>query len=377
MKPEFIHRIDTLRGLTANKDYTRFHYRCKVFGKTYTKTIDYTSQKAWTPAVRKKEAVKEANSFKEEKQTGVSNVFTPSTKVDLIADEYFDKKCRDTEWTKARRILYENYIQPFIGKRPIKSVTENAIDTIRKNMETTNFHQYKKGGNSIRSQEKVLFQTLKPILEYAKSNGAIDRLPNITIPGRTTKNQRKKKVKAASEKFVTLYNAILTRYKDDAFYRALFLFALNGRRWGEIKSLHWESIDFEDNTYTVEAEYNKIGEDQVYSLPLDIRTALEEMLSDKKGLVFKSPRTGKMLDSPRKQLAKIKADTGIEALTMHYFRHILVTTLGEHGMAATSLSAALGHTRSETVDAHYRTINHLKGSQDAVEHLGVIVGGGK
>lgn len=370
---EFINNIDNLKGLKANKDFTRFRYRFKIEGKEYAKTIDYSLKKSWTPKLRKDNARKEAELFKEQKKTEYLQPFNPNTKVNFIAKEYFHKKCADTEWTTQRVRLYELYIEPFIGKKNISRVSEYHIDTIRKHMETTNYHQHKKGGNSIRSIEKVLFQVLKPILEYAKSNGAIQNIPNITIPNRPKKSQRKKKVKSASEKLVLLHNAITNRYKDDPFYRALFLFAFHGRRWGEIKTLHWESVDFENNKYTIEAQYNKIGEDQEYFLPAEIKEALLEMNLDNLGLVFKSPITGKMLDSPRRQLAKLKLDTCIEELTMHYFRHILVTALGEYGAAAPIMSAALGHTRADTVDLYYRSPNHLKGSQDAIQQLEKIV----
>ena len=80
------------------------------------------------------------------------------------------------------------------------------------------------------------------------------------------------------------------------------------------------------------------------------------------------------MHSPRKQLAHLIADTGIEDLTMHYFRHIYVTALGEQGAAATVLSAALGHIRSDTVDAHYRTIAHYQSSESADSQLQEIIG---
>lgn len=370
---EFINHLETLKGLKANKDFTRFRYRFKIDGKEHTTTIDYSSKKAWTPKVRKDNARKEAELFKEQKKVETIQPFNPSTKVNFIAQEYFHKKCADTQWNQDRKRLYELYIEPFIGTKHISKVSEYNIDSIRKNMETTNYHQYKEGGNSIRSIEKVLFQVLKPILEYAKSNEAIQKIPHITIPNRPKRNQRKRKVKSASEKLILLYNAITSRYQDDPFYRALFLFAFHGRRWGEIKTLHWESIDLKNGKYTIEAEHNKIGEDQEYFLPSDIHTALKEIQLDKNGLVFKSPKTGKMLDSPRRQLAKLKEDTGIEELTMHYFRHLLATALSEYGAAAPVMSAALGHTRSDTVDLYYRSANHLQGSHDAIQQLEKIV----
>ena len=370
---EFINNINLLKGLKANKDFTRFRYRFKIEGKEYTTTIDYSAKKAWSPKVRKDNARKEAELFKEQKKVETFQPFNPSTKFNFIAKEYFHKKCADTPWTKARKRLCELYINPFIANKQISKITEYHIDSIRKNMETTNHHQYKEGGNSIRSIEKVLFQVLKPILEYAKSNNAIQKLPQITIPNRPKKSQRKKKVKNASEKLILLYNAINTKYQDDPFYRALFLFAFHGRRWGEIKTLHWESIDFKNGKYTIEAQYNKIGEEQEYFLPDDIRIALQEMYSNQTGLVFKSPQTDKMLNSPRRQLSKLKDETGIQELTMHYFRHLLATALSEYGAAAPVMSAALGHTRSDTVDIYYRSANHLKGSQDAIAQLSKII----
>ena len=277
----------------------------------------------------------------------------------------------DVTIKRTRKRLYELYIEPFIGNKKVSRIIENDIDTIRKNMETTNYHQHMKGGNSIRSIEKVLLQTLKPILEYAESNGAlIKKIPQINIPNR--KKNRKKVVNNGSQKLSLLYNVIQKRYEHDPFYRALFLFALFGRRWNEIASLEWTDIDFTNNSYAIQAENNKIGNQQTYDLPELIKIPLLE-LKDTQGLIFKSPKTGKKLHPPRKQLAKIKEESNIPELTMHYFRHILVTALGESGTAATVLSASLGHTRADTVDKHYRSINHLKGSQDANKQLENII----
>ena len=90
-------------------------------------------------------------------------------------------------------------------------------------------------------------------------------------------------------------------------------------------------------------------------------------------LVFKSPQTNRMLNSPRRQLSKLKDETGIQELTMHYFRHLLATALSEYGAAAPVMSAALGHTRSDSVDIYYRSANHLKGSQDVIAQLSKII----
>jgi len=357
-------------GLRANKDFKKFLYRCKINNKQVRKIFDYSNQD-WNKKDTIKKVNKDSETFKEQKIEALENPFNQSTNLNYIADEYFTKKCMESEWTTARKRQYELYIKPFIGNKAVSKIIENDIDTIRKNMEITNYHQYKEGGCSIRTIEKVLLQILKPILEYAKSNGALLKpVPPINIPNRHKK--KKKTVTNATKKISLLYNAIQNRYKNDPFYRALFMFALFGRRWNEIATLQWNDIDFNNNRYIIRADNNKIGQDQTYDLPQPIKEPLIK-IENKKGIIFKSPITGKKLHPPRKQLAKIKEDTEIKELTMHYFRHILVTALGETGTAATVLSASLGHTRAETVDEVYRTINHLKGSQSANKQLENII----
>jgi len=357
-------------GIRANKEFTKFLLRFKINGKSIRKIFNYSKQN-WN----KKDTIKkiniEAEKYKEDKLTEIENPFNPTSNLNFIAKEYFDKKCTTSQWTTARKRLYELYIEPFVGKKQASKIIENDIDKIRKFMQDNGYSKQNEQGCSTRSIEKVLLQTLKPILEYAESNGALTKkIPPINIPNR--KKHKKKSVTNASEKISLLYTAIQNRYKNDPFYRALFLFALFGRRWNEIATLTWNDVDMNNNRYTIQAEHNKVGINQTYDLPLIIKEPLLQ-LQDNQGLVFKSPVTSGKLHSPRKQLNKIKEDTGIDELTMHYFRHILVTALGEMGTAATVLSASLGHTKVETVDEYYRTINHLKGSQDANKQLENII----
>jgi len=48
---------------------------------------------------------------------------------------------------------------------------------------------------------------------------------------------------------------------------------------------------------------------------------------------------------------------------MHYFRHILVSAMGELGTASTILSASLGHTNPNTVNQFYLSANYKKASE--------------
>ena len=362
--------IPGVRGLKSDKDFKRFHYRLKIDGKEFTTSFDF-SNRSWAKAERKKQAKRKADDFQKETQASFLNLFNPHTKMDVIASEYFDKKCVPSTWTTTRRQHYIHYIKPVIGKKKASAVIENDINTIRLQMQRSGKSKQNKDGNSYRSIQKILMQILKPMMQYALNNGAIDRLPLIEMP-KGMKKPIKKRVRNGTLTLATLYKSIHNLYVDDPFYRALFLFALQGRRWNEIRTLEWDDIDLDQNFYTIAAEKNKLGMDQDYTLPAFIRQPLLEINDNRVGLVFKSLKTGGMISNPKRQLLRIREDSKVENLTMHYFRHILVTAMGEQGAEATVLSASLGHVRSDTVDSHYRTINHLTASKTAnrqIEHI--------
>ena len=363
---EFTEVIET--GIKANKAFTRFYLRYKQEGKSYRKLFDYSDQN-WDKRTRISQA--KADSHKARKQVHEESIFTHNATIDYIANLYFKFKCEKSKWTDEKYRTYELHVKPILGQKKIKDLKTFHLDQIKKSMETKGFNKQSKDGCSPRTIKKVLIQILKPIIEYAYDNRAIDRVPKFPTIRQTRK---KKTVEHASHTLISLYNTIINLYYNDPFYRALFLFALYGRRWGEIKTLEWTDIDILQNTYTIRAEHNKIGQEQHYDLPKNVMEALMKIKEDRVGIVFKSPKTKKMLHSPKKQLAKIKENAGVEILTMHYFRHILVSAMGEMGIANTILSASLGHTNLDTVNQFYLSANHLKSSSIANRAIEDIIG---
>ena len=370
-KSEFIHKVDT--GLKANKAYTKFYFRCRVDGKDHVKIFDYTD-KSWDKRTRvskaKEDAINEKKNFAK-KLSEISLEFNDESTLNKIATLYFDTACDKSQWTQERKDAYRLYIKDSIGKKQIKDIRLHDINLVRSSMEKSGYTKQTKNGCSPRTIKKVLIQTLKPILEYAKNNKIISDVPKIELSKKYKKlhKTRKKRVTNAKEKLIVLFDTIMNLYKDDPFYRALFLFAFYGRRWGEIKTLEWQDINFDNNFYRIRAENNKIGEEQYYELPLPIKEALLTLQETKNDLIFKSPKTGKYLSTPKRQLAKIKAIANIPELTMHYFRHILVSAMGEVGVASSILSASLGHTDLDTVNKFYLSENHKNASKIANETI--------
>ena len=373
-KSLFIQKVDI--GLRADKTYTQFYFRFRIEDKDYSKLFNY-SDKAWDKKTRIAKAKFEALEYKEyckNKLLEYNSDFDENATLNQIAKAYFTTECSQTNWTKEKEDAYRLYIQKTIGNKKVTSIRLHDINKIRTSMEKKGFTKQTENGCSPRTIKKVLIQTLKPIIQYAYDNKIINSMPKIELSKRYTKENKakKKKVSDAGKKLAKLYDSIHSIYAENPFYRALFLFALYGRRWGEIKTLEWDDIFLDKKLYRIKAQNNKINEEQFFDLPEPISLSLLDMPSSHEGLIFQSPITGKTLSTPKKQLAKIKEYSNIEELTMHYFRHILVSAMGEMGTASTILSAALGHTNLNTVNQFYLSANYTKGSQvanDAIKQI--------
>ena len=374
-KTDFPEKIEP--GLKADKSFSKFLLRFKTEGsKEYSKVFDY-SDRQWNKKTRVTQAKADALAYKtkiKQKSASAYVGFDENSTLNQVKDEYFKNACSDTNWTEERKDCYRLYLEQSLGKMKIKDIKLNHINIVRSQMEQKGHTKQTANGCSPRTIKKVLIQTLKPIMEYAYENQVISMVPKIELSPAHKKQHKakKKKVENGTETLSILYRTIMELYKDNPFYRALFLFALYGRRWNEIRTLEWQNIDFHNNRYTIVSEKNKVDASQTYILSSDITEALYGILDDRTGLVFKSPKTGKMLYTPKKQLAKIKQISGIDNLTMHYFRHILVSAMGEVGVANTILSASLGHTNLNTVHQFYLSANHTKASQVAVEKIAEI-----
>ena len=363
---EFTENVEA--GLKANKNFTRYFYRFKADGTTKRGILDY-SDKDWDKRTRIAKAKADLAAEKNKQiNTGVN--FTENSRLNDVAELYFEKSCEASKWTDERKDAYNLYCKNSIGKKRIKDVRQVDVDSLRKSMELKGHSKQTINGCSPRTIKKVLIQILKPIMQYALDNKVLSDLPNIKAP---KQNRQKKTVEDAGVKLATLYRTIVTIYADEPFYRALFLFALYGRRWNEIRTLQWGDVNFLISRYTIRAENNKIGQNQTYELSATIAEALSHIEDEHNGLVFKSPVTGAELYPPKKQLAKIKDTANIPELTMHYFRHILVSAMGEAGTATTILSASLGHTNLDTVNNFYLSANHTKASQEANKTIDTLV----
>ncbi len=364
---DFTEKIGT--GIKATKDHKKFLFSMTYNGKRKRKVIDFT-RKAWS----KKDCIKEARKAFIDFEDIVmgDGLFTPDTKLNTIMDKYFEYEASGSEiYNATRKRGYEVYIKPRLGNMAVSKISLNMLNEIKTSMQKQGQTRQTKNGCKAKTINEVIVNTLMPILKYAQENGAIDKVPAFK---KLKSDAVKKSVSNATETLAKLYSAIMDRYYDDAYYRSMFLFALYGRRFNEIATLRTDDIDFTTMTYTVRAENSKIDEDKTFALPQPLEESLKALAPDT-GLVFRKVTQSEddKIWSPRKQLLKLKEDTGIEALTMHYFRHIVSTALLEMGETSAVAAATLGHQNTATTEKYYATLNNEKSSEKAISAISGVI----
>ncbi|MDQ1339451.1 MAG: hypothetical protein QG567_603 [Campylobacterota bacterium] len=387
----------------------------KIDGKLHKKIIGCSE----TDKLTDRQAKDKLEKIKADIEAG----YTSSSKItlDKLFDFYFETLDKTKTWTKKQQDIYNLYIRNAIGKKKIDKLREMDIRKI--------LHEMRDRGLKPRTQKTVL-EVLKPLFRFAMKNKYLKEDPAAWITVKVP--NQKKIVTEATELFKQVYKGIITLYKDEPFYQALFLFGFTGRRKNEILTLKWENIDFSNNYYWIEDTKN--DDKQKYELPLFIKDQLLKITDTRRGLVFKSPITGKKILNIDRQMRNLikhlalthcsdnplyQAYTALKAkekkieyinnlkwsdrlmgelktildryagsrkgkifdslelekfdkLSPHYMRNILVSMLAEQKTEAIIMSGILGHKDVNTINK-YLSINHFKSSQEGYKKIDEVI----
>ena len=360
-RDDFINNIDT--GLKANKEYCKFFLRFKIDKKTYYHIFDY-SDKNWDKRTRINMAKTDSLNYKQNK---INNDRTVDENIilDKFANNYFETMEESNSYSKSKwknyvKSFYITYIKKEIGNKKIKDIRQMDIKNIIKILKLLEL--------SARTQ-KMTLEILNPVFKSAIANRIIIYNPcdGITI----SRPKTKKKVQSASILLKEIHNAIITVFRDDNYFQAFYLFALQGRRKSEILTLKWENIDFQNNLYTLPNPKN--GEEQTFVLPSSIALLLLSMNSNRKYYIFESPTDNtKYIQNIQAQTNKLKKSLNNPNFGIHYLRNIVVSAMAEQGLNATYLSGALGHSDLNTLNK-YLSIPYKKGSLEANKTIEMII----
>ena len=325
----------------------KYLMRIKIDDKLVKKVLGFSELDNLTD----KKAKDKLEALKIDIEAGYSS--SKNIKLDNLFELYFEN-IKNAEWKMIKQSIYKRYIQKPLGKKPIENIKPMQIKKIINDMNTR--------GLSPRTQKTIL-EVLKPMFKFALENKMMKEAPttyiNVKIPN------QKKIVTNATELFKQVHEGIITYYKDDLFYQALFLLGFTGRRKSEILNLKWENIDFTNNYYWITDTKN--DDNQKYPLPPMISDLLRTF-KESKGLVFPSPITGGVISNVDRQMRNLKKHIGVDNLSLHYMRNILVSMLAEQKTESIVLSGILGHKDVNTINK-YLSINHYKSGADGLKTI--------
>ncbi len=325
------------------KDKLKFLIQFKQTGKKIRKVIQLNKKPNWTLREYKKELMKILAELKNDAEAGYMQ--NEKMRVDELFELFMENNPQSESWDKKRKEIYKRYVKDEIGSKRLKDIKPLHIGRIISKMRDK--------GLSANTQNKVLV-ILRPMFEFAIKNRLLKENPAADI--HIKQKDTKKIVTNAQEKLKAVFNAIIELYADDPYYRAFFLFALSGRRKGEILKLRWENFDLANNYYWIADA--KPNENQRYDLPPLIKEALLELGVQRKGWVFFSfTNPTEHLKKPDRQVDRLKKYLGMPEFSLHYCRHILASALIEKGIPASIVSGVLGHKNATTINK-YVSINY-------------------
>lgn len=320
-------------GISVNKDRLRFLLVAKVDGKLHRKV--FKSNPSHSMADRLKTAYIVREELLHEKER-INNL---TVDTDATVGDYWTKLRRVKNWSNTLQTDYERYFD-----RNLVQFRNMKLNSVKPGHFTSLNAELNEKGLSRRTILKA-YEILKPLFDLAVEDEVILRTPikNSHVPVRK-QAQEKKIVSDAEAKYRIIHEAIMAVFEDNPHHRAGFLLGFHGRRVTEALSIHWEDIDFNNNTYIIRGMNSKVGIDMVFDLPGDVREALL-YFRDTTGPVFNV----KSLD---RHYYKIRDYTGIQEFSFHWMRNLCVSALAGMGVNATDLSAMLGHTDATTINKY-------------------------
>jgi integrase len=144
--------------------------------------------------------------------------------------------------------------------------------------------------------------------------------------------------------------------------------ALNtGMRKGEILTLTWEDVDFDNNILTVKHTISKSKKPKVIPISSKVRKLLLEQKLKSGGSNFVFTFEGKPIKDVRRAFERACKRASIYGFRFHDLRHTAATRMIEAGVSIVAVSKVLGHAEIRTTMRYAHPEDSLR---DAVEKLG-------
>lgn len=282
---------------------------------------------------------------KAQKAAGVEETET----FEVIAREWHSKFAPSWATSHAVKILrrLELYVFPWLGTRPIKSITAPELLSVLRRIEAKGTLE-----TAHRTQ-----QNCSQVFRYAVATGRAERDPSGDLRGAIPPANNKHMATITDPKEIAGLLRAIDDYRGSIVTRcALRLAPLVFVRPGELRQAEWREINFETAEWRIPAEKMKASVLHIVPLSRQALAILSEIypLTGHARYVFPSPRTDERPMSNNAVLAALRRmGYAKEEMSGHGFRSMASTLLNEQGWNRDAIERQLAHAERNSVRAAY------------------------
>lgn len=354
--------------------------------------------KVWNPFQKKQQSVYAKNSTELKRKIRdkiISNAQQVINPTNDTVEQYMTKWLYTYKLKTVKRSTFDinekmflRYINPEIGKKKFKDVTDTDLQNIlNKTSETKAF-------STVRKVKETINQCWK--FAYDRKDIEKNLLLTLRMPKENQCGKKTKEMMVYTESEIkAMYEVIVDFYNTKHYYRIspLFIFLVNtGLRIGEALALNFEDIDFNNKTVSINKTLSRVkiredlsDDERSYEyIVTDPKTYTSNRVVDLNNMAIwalkEIDRRNKELGIVRSQyifsselgnffnprsiedtMKRVCARAGIEYYGLHSLRHTFASRCFQKGIPVEIVSKILGHA-SPTITAkvYIHIMPHMK-----------------
>lgn len=246
-------------------------------------------------------------------------------------------------WAKASKRSWQDDeerakpLKVFFAAKRLREITPMLIEQFKQQrLKTKTLHKRDRSPATVNRE----LQVLSKVFSMAYDNGLVETNPMRRVHKLREAPSRERYLTDDEEK--RLFAILVGRR---AHIRPIVVVALHtGMRQGEILSLKWEHVDFDQKTIYV--AHTKTGRPRRIPVSKPVEVELRSLKQDasQDEYVFSYGRTGLKLTTFRHTWERACKQARISGLTFHDLRHTFATRLRAKGVHEMDIMTLLGHT---------------------------------
>lgn len=307
---------------------------------------------------QKQEQIAKVEAAKQQKQNGFK----------FIAQEYIEQQ--QGRWseqhTKDVRGILERDVFPFIGDEPVDTVKPPQILSLLRRIE-------KRGALEI---ARKALQKTSAIFRYSVQTGRATFNPAADMQGVLKTKRVTHRAAIPKDELPEFFKKLAVGDIHITTKLALKFVILTAVRTGEVRSMTWDDVSFDESLWRIPAEKMKMKTPHIVPLSSQAIAILKRMeaLYGGKGLVFPGIRDHSKQLSENTLLYALYRLGYHSRATVHGFRATFSTTANESGLFDSKVvEKALAHEQRNKVEAAYNRSEYIEQRRELMQWWGGLL----